>query len=131
MNRRVSGYLRKLVAERAEFIGEYCHFPDAFSFFPFQIDHIIGITHGGETKLENLAYTCLFCNAHKGTNIATILLPNQEFVGLFNPRTEIWNEHFEIREGLIIGKTIVSNATVKVLQLNKPERVQERKELGI
>jgi 5-methylcytosine-specific restriction endonuclease McrA len=57
--------IRKLSEHRCD----YCRMPAALDPLPFQVDHIIAQQHGGQTILENLAWSCLHCNKHKGPNI--------------------------------------------------------------
>jgi len=45
---------------------------------------------------------------------------------LFNPREDDWDEHFELREGYVRGKTPVGRATVRLLNMNAPRRVALR-----
>jgi hypothetical protein len=47
-------------------------------------------------------------------------------VPLYNPRTQKWDEHFEMRDGVIVGKTPTGRATIQALQLNEPEPVAVR-----
>ena len=68
MRRELLNRLRHLAGDRCE----YCRLPSAFDPLPFQADHIIAEQHGGETLIENLAWSCLHCNKHKGPNIAGI-----------------------------------------------------------
>jgi homogentisate 1,2-dioxygenase len=92
----------------------------------FEIDHIISLKHGGGNAPENLAFTCLYCNQNKGSDIGTVLLPAHTFVRLYNPRKDIWHEHFEISGALILSKTEVGEATIKILKFNDVERIIER-----
>ncbi len=48
---------------------------------------------------------------------------------IFNPRKQIWNEHFEFSEDEteIIGKTACGRATVIALRLNFEQAVSARK----
>ena len=78
MSRYISDEVRQLVANRANFCCEYCLFPEIHSFFSFHIDHIISVKHIGMTELENLAYACPYCNRNKGSDIASVLLPQRE-----------------------------------------------------
>lgn len=72
----MSGYipaaLRRLIHQRAEGRCEYCGMPEAFSFAPHQIDHIIAEKHGGPTEADNLAHCCTLCNLHKGSDVAGV-----------------------------------------------------------
>lgn len=50
-------------------------------------------------------------------------------VRIFNPRRDVWAEHFGWRENatLIDGKTAVGRATVAALHLNRPSLVLARR----
>lgn len=118
--------VRRLVAERANYYCEYCGIHRSDAFFGFQIDHVISLKHGGTTLIENLAYSCFPCNNNKGSDIGSMLLPDQTFIRLFNPRTDTWAEHFEIKQGVFIAKTLEAEATIKILKINDKNRVLER-----
>lgn len=47
---------------------------------------------------------------------------------LFNPRRDRWDEHFAYRGGGIVGRTPTGRATVRLLQMNAPRRVELREE---
>ena len=127
MSRSIPKGLRNMVAERAGFRCEYCLSSEADSVNGFEVDHIFARKHGGPTTFENLAYVCIICNRNKGSDIATADYSDKKLIPLFNPRTDDWPEHFQIDDGQIIGKTPVGNATVKVLDLNDPDRIIERR----
>ncbi len=120
---------RKLVIERAGHRCEYCRVLEYLSAFDYHIDHIIGIQHGGPDTILNFAYVCSPCNWKKGPNISTILNLNSPLIPLFNPRTQNWTEHFETKNGLITPLSIVGEATIKLLELNTPNKVEERYEM--
>lgn len=126
MSRKIPQNLRNTVAQRAGYRCEYCLTSEADSVIAFEVDHIFPVKHGGPTSLENLAYTCIICNRQKGSNIATAEYPSRQFISLYNPRTDKWTEHFDLAEGLIIAKTEIGAATIKVLDLNHVERIMER-----
>lgn len=123
---KVSATIRRLVFQRAFFLCEYCLLHESNSYLPHQIEHIISQKHKGDHNPENLACACFFCNRLKGTDLSTVLLPDLEVVRLFRPRTDRWLEHFDLSGSLILPKTKIGEATVKVLQLNEVERVEER-----
>ena len=56
MSSYVSAELRRLVAQRAEGLCEYCLIHESDTFFGCQVDHIISEKHGGQTAPENLGY---------------------------------------------------------------------------
>ena len=101
--------------------------PRKLALFEFHIDHIKSQKHGGATNLKNLAYACGFCNVFKGTDLGTTLKDKMEIVRFFNPRTDIWQEHFEVIEGQILGVSDIGKATEKIFQFNTVERILERK----
>lgn len=119
--------LRDLVYKRAEGCCEYCLISEKDSFVTHQIDHIIAEKHGGLTVEENLALSCTICNKYKGSDIASIDNITDGIVPLFNPRKDVWNEHFEIENGYFVGLTPNARATIRLLQLNNLARVEERK----
>ena len=125
----ISAELRKFIIERALKRCEYCLIHQDFSIYTHEIDHIIAVKHGGETSKDNLALSCLSCNRHKGSDFATINQRTKEIVPLFNPRRQIWNEHFRCENAKIEGKTQIGQATARLLQFNVPNRVLERQVL--
>lgn len=130
MSTYVPETLRKLVAKRAGHRCEYCRISAIDSFFDFHIDHIISLKHGGKTAAENLAYSCQICNMNKGTDLYTFLENPAEPLRFFNPRTDIWTEHFKAdTTGVIVPKTPIGAATLKIFDLNHPESIIERREM--
>ncbi|MCK6694022.1 MAG: HNH endonuclease [Thermoanaerobaculia bacterium] len=127
MSRNIPLYLRVDVAKRAGFRCEYCLLPESYGIYPFEVDHIIAVKHGGKTVLGNLAYSCIRCNRMKGTDLTTLSGEAGEIVRLFNPRKDNWNEHFEVVEGAIYGHTDIGKATAQLLAFNNPERIIGRK----
>jgi hypothetical protein len=47
-------------------------------------------------------------------------------VRLFDPRRQSWKRHFEWVGALIVGRTQTCRATVAVLDVNDPQRVELR-----
>jgi hypothetical protein len=125
-NNAISHNLRQAVRERAKGRCEYCLIHQDFSIYSHEIDHIIAVKHGGETTSENLALSCLPCNRHKGSDFATLNPKNGEIIRLFNPRLQIWNEHFILQDAEIIGITLIGEATSRLLMFNTANRVRSR-----
>lgn len=120
--------LRTTVQKRASFCCEYCLYPEALGYASFEIDHIIAIKHGGQSELDNLANSCPICNKFKGSDVASYDPKTGKLTPLFNPRKEKWSAHFQVAEsGVIEPLTQVGRVTVKLLQMNRAERVKERK----
>ena len=118
--------LLRQVRSRAAGRCEYCHLTESFAETPFQVDHIIAEKHGGPTHSDNLAWACFYCNNYKGPNIAGIDPDSGALTRLFNPRTDRWSEHFELRGAILIGLTPVGKTTIRVLNVNLPDAVALR-----
>jgi hypothetical protein len=112
--------LVRKVWRRARNACEYCHIPQALYPIPFQIDHIIAQQHGGATTLANLALSCLYCNSHKGPNIAGLDPVSGKLTKLFNPRGQKWSRHFRWKGPSLIGRTPIGRVTIVVLGINDP-----------
>lgn len=125
----ISIKLRQLVSARARECCEYCliHADDRPETHP--IDHVIALRHGGLTVAGNLALACAICNNLKGTDLSAIDPVSGLIVTIFNPRTQNWNDHFELIGAEIIGRTATGHATVALLQLNSIERLSYRRDL--
>ncbi len=119
--------LRKLVYERAQGCCEYCLIPDTFVLAAHQIDHIISEKHGGLTEANNLALSCVLCNKHKGSDLASIIPETSQIIPLYHPRQDRWNEHFKLSNAQLIPLTPTGRVTIQLLQLNRSDRIEERK----
>lgn len=118
--------LRRQVIERARSRCEYCQLPADVAFFPHEVDHVIAEKHGGATNLDNLAFACWRCNRHKGSDLTSFDPQTGQLSPLFNPRTQVWIEHFTYEKKLITGLTPEGRTTVYLLRLNTEERLIER-----
>ncbi|MBN8604766.1 MAG: HNH endonuclease [Planctomycetes bacterium] len=127
MSEYVPVELRRLVRERANFRCEYCLIHEEDAFLPHEPDHIIATKHRGSTIADNLAWTCFTCNRNKGSDLASVDDSTGEIVRLFNPRTDVWSEHFELQHhGAILAKTSIARVTVSLLKLNRSENLAIR-----
>lgn len=95
--------------------------------FPHQVDHIVSRKHGGLSRAGNLAYACMLCNRHKGTDLASVNLPTERLVRLFHPRRDQWDEHFRLDGEFIEPISEIGRVTVRLLRLNAAERTAERR----
>jgi HNH endonuclease len=94
-----------------------------------EIEHIIPLSKCGSNDELNLWLSCPLCNRYKSDKIAGVDSETGETIALFNPRTQVWKEHFQWSEdGLrIIGKTPTGRATVKALHLDDdPDALEVR-----
>ena len=131
MSRYISDKKKKLVVKRAKNRCEYCLIHEDDTFFSCQIDHIISVKHGGDNEDTNLAYSCIYCNRNKGSDLGSVLLPNKTLIRFYNPRLDNWEAHFFLDGAIIKGKTDVGKVTINIFDLNATERLLERSELQI
>jgi hypothetical protein len=85
------------------------------------VDHIVPAASGGKTKFENLALACPRCNARKWTRVEVLDAVTNEMITLFNPRKQIWTDHFRWSDTdptVLEPVTPTGRVTVALLDLN-------------
>ena len=90
----VPAALRRQVRADAGARCGYCHSPEAFLGMPLDVEHLVPEAAGGATVRENLWLACSRCNDFKGDRTAAVDPRTGRQVPLFNPRTQVWAEHF-------------------------------------
>jgi hypothetical protein len=121
----IDAALRRLVRDRAANRCEYCRcHQDELPFVTFHVEHVIARQHGGSDHEMNLCLAYHWCNFHKGTNIATQV--DGHLIPLFNPRIHDWDEHFVVQGDSIEGLTPIGRGTVRLLDMNDPDRRELR-----
>ena len=128
---KIRASIRSKVEKRAGKLCEYCQSPLKFSSDPFSIEHILPTSKGGTDDLGNLALACQGCNGHKSTKTEAFDAISQTTATFYNPRKDVWNEHFVWSEDFteIIGKTAKGRVTIKVLKLNRQRVMNLRRVL--
>jgi hypothetical protein len=111
--------LRRLVIQRADNRCEYCGISQIGQVATFHIDHIVPVIAGGETIAENLALACVSCSLRKGARQNLEDSETGEVVSIFNPRQQVWKEHFDWNGVQVVGLTATGRATVQALDLNR------------
>ena len=93
------------------------------------IEHIIPLVRGGSSTPDNLCLACYRCNEFKGARTGGADAVTGRFAALFNPRRDIWREHFAwTADGLrIVAHTATGRVTVRLLRLNNPYVVRARR----
>jgi hypothetical protein len=119
------------VARRAARLCEYCLIHEDDTYFGCEVDHIISEKHGGPTVLGNLAYACAYCNRNKGSDLGSIPPDTRQLVRFYNPRRDVWSEHFRIEDAVIIPLTDIGRVTERILRFNLSDRILERRELAL
>ena len=120
--------LRERVSAQADYRCGYCLTQERIVGTPMEIDQIIPEALGGQTEEDNLWLACSLCNDHKGDKIAALDPESGEVVRLFDPRRQIWAEHFAWTPAgdRILGLTPTGRATVAALNLNRSSLVLAR-----
>ena len=120
--------LRRRIAEQAHYRCGYCLTQEIVSGVPLTMEHILPKASGGQSAEENLWLSCRLCNEAKGILTEAVDTESNSSVPLFNPRTQVWVDHFAWSEDgtLILGQTPVGRATIEALSLNSELRVRAR-----
>lgn len=80
---------------------------------------MIPVVAGGSTTADNLALACVACSLYKGAKQGVEDPKTNETVTIFNPRQQVWREHFYWSGVEVVGSTAVGRATVSALKLNR------------
>lgn len=128
MTSTVSAQLRLRVHARAEERCEYCQTPEELTVTTFEVDHIVPLSAGGVTVLDNLCLACPACNRHKAARQSAPDPETGQSVPLYHPQQQEWSVHFAWSENAtqIVGLTPTGRATVEALQMNRPQMVRLR-----
>lgn len=132
MNKKsVSAEIRLEVIIRSNGFCEYCRSNSKFADSPFDVEHILPQSKGGKSELDNLALACHGCNLFKSNKTEFFDVATDKIVRLFNPRIDVWNEHFIWTSDYaeIVGLTAIGRATIEALNLNRNGLVNQRRML--
>jgi hypothetical protein len=127
----ISSTLRNLVIRRADNRCEYCKLSQMGQEATFHIDHVIPVTANGPTEAENLALACVSCSLHKSAKQVVKDPLTAKAVKIFNPRQQLWENHFRWEEVQIVGLTDQGRATIAALRMNRPVILAIREEESI
>jgi len=120
--------VRRLVRQRAANRCEYCPLHENDSpLFPFHIEHILPIKHGGTDNPRQLAWACIHCNLAKSSNLSGRDPATRRIVVLFNPRRQKWRRHFQWSGPRLLGLTACGRATIAVMNINAKRRIELRR----
>ncbi|MDX2077514.1 MAG: HNH endonuclease [bacterium] len=125
--RYISEKLRQSVFARANGLCEYCLSAQRM-IIVLEIDHILPLSRGGKTELDNLCAVCRPCNGYKRQSIDGLDPETGQKAPLYNPRQDDWNTHFKWDKTgeEIIGLTPIGRATISRLKLNRLALVDSR-----
>ena len=116
------------VTIRARHRCEYCQAPEELHSTEFEVEHIHPQSLGGSDSPDNLALACRSCNMRKLQAIKAIDPLTGTMVPLFNPRINLWLDHFSFVAVTheIVGITEIGRATVQRLGLNRAHLLRAR-----
>lgn len=116
----ISHTLRQKLREECRFRCGYCLTPELYTAQQLVPDHLLPLSLGGKTVLENLWLACRHCNEHKNNLTHSVDPISKATVALFNPRTQSWPLHFVWSDAgtEIQGITAIGRATVQALDMN-------------
>jgi hypothetical protein len=120
--------LRVEVVLRAGDRCEYCRLSQLGQEATFHIDHVTPRAAGGLTIADNLALACVSCSLRKWANQTAVDPDSGKEEPLFNPRTQVWFEHFRWENEWIMPLTPTGRATVAALAMNRPMILAIRQE---
>ena len=66
------------VASRARHVCEYCHAPEAVFNLPFEVEHIVPLSQGGDKGEDNLALSCRSCNLYKSDSVSAFDITSED-----------------------------------------------------
>lgn len=112
--------LRSAVIARAEDRCEYCGLAQIGQEATFHIDHVVPLSAGGPTTLNNLALACVSCSLRKSARLTVSDPESDDEVRIFSPRQDAWTTHFRWEGTILVGTTAIGRATVAALDLNRP-----------
>ncbi len=118
--------IERVVAARAVGRCEYCRMDQSLQGATFHVEHVIPRSRGGSSTLDNLAWACPRCNLQKTNRVEVVDPATGRQTRLFNPRTDVWQEHFRWDNFQLLGLSEIGRATIAALDLNHPRRIRIR-----
>jgi hypothetical protein len=125
----ISEQVRRRVRAAARDRCGYCLSHQRYVMGRLEVEHIIPRAHGGGDEESNLWLSCSPCNRYKGSQVSGADPEGGETMPLFNPRVDVWGDHFRWSPdgASIVGITPVGRATVVALKLNNEVAVEVRR----
>lgn len=127
--RRLAADVEQRVRQAARDRCGYCLSPQHLVMARLEIEHIVPKSKGGPDGEDNLWLACPLCNRAKSDRTEARDDETGATVALFNPRTQVWSEHFRWSvDGLrIVGLTPIGRVTAAALHLaDDPDALEVR-----
>ena len=119
MREHITTQLRRLVLERAQHRCEYCGLSQEGQEATFHVDHVVPVKAGGPSTVDNLALACVSCSLRKAARQKAVDPETGIETSIFNPRKDVWLDHFQWDGVLMVGRTTTGRATVDQLRMNR------------
>lgn len=116
------------VRRRSRSRCEYCQLWEAGQGVSFHADHVQPVSSGGQTVADNVALVCPSCSLLRGSRQAAIDPATGDSTLVFNPRIDVWREHFRWDGVRLVGVSPAGRATVELLDMNRPVILAIREE---
>ena len=118
----ITAALRAMIYDLDRNRCAYCQTPEHLTSVTFEVDHIVPVSAGGETTVENLCLACPSCNRHKAARQTAPDPDTGQEAPVYHPRQQAWTTHFawNTNTAHIIGLTAIGRATVSALRMNRP-----------
>lgn len=116
----IPDHLQEIIRQEARNQCGYCLAHQQYVPLKLEIEHILPRSKGGTDAQDNLWLACRSCNLYKSAQITALDPLTGEQQQLFNPRIQIWSNHFQWSDdGTIIrGISAQGRASVVALNLN-------------
>ena len=126
VRRVIPAEIDRRVREAARHRCGYCLSPQRLVMARLEVEHTIPLAKGGTDDETNLWLACPICNGHKSDKTMALDPDTRTTVPLFNPRIDLWSDHFEWNGATLLGKTPCGQVTIEVLAINLPYRITLR-----
>jgi len=124
----ISIQLQRQVREQFAGCCAYCRSAEVLSVCTYEIEHIVPVSAGGPTSIENLCLSCPTCNRLKGARtIVTDPLTGRD-ASIFHAQNDDWETHFSWNASgtEIVSQTATGRGTIELLRMNRPALVELR-----
>lgn len=89
--------------------------------------HVEHINPAGGDYLDNLCLACPNCNLSKAAAVTAVDPDTGEEVPLFNPRNQIWSQHFAWVDNYAVIRGLAPTGRATRFKMNRPRIVLARK----
>lgn len=130
MSPQIPFRLIRQVRRRAGDVCEYCRLPQASQEARFTLTMCCHGRSTGQRNWKTSLWRVFTCSLRKSARTSAVDLKTGSIAALFNPRTEVWSDHFAFTSTWRIrGRKPTGRATIEALGMNRTAIVLIRREL--